>query len=119
MALKEDFDPVEEAIRAAIQAAVAPQIDELDKRLNGLRDEIRALEIRINEREVALERRFEEALRSRDKSKEAGLSGLEKRMEDGFISLRNVITYTNKRIDESLEIRERLARLEGRFGTRS
>jgi len=40
-------------------------------------------------------------------------------MEDGFVSMRNVIAYTNKRIDESLEIRERLARLEGRFGARS
>lgn len=58
------------------------------------------------------------------------MGSLEKRMEEGFASLRNEIdslrgemrqglAYSNKRVDEVLEIRERLAVLEAKLATRN
>ena len=40
-------------------------------------------------------------------------------MEESFIAVRNEIGYTNKRFDDALEIRERLAVFEARFAARS
>ncbi|HVA82114.1 MAG TPA: hypothetical protein VNF29_14400 [Candidatus Binataceae bacterium] len=89
MALKRTY----ETIKQAIQDVIAPQLQELKGEISGLRGEIAGLRGEI-----------------------AGLRGemrqIEKRMEEGFIALRGEIGYTNKRIDEALDIRERLAALE-------
>jgi hypothetical protein len=45
---------------------------------------------------------------------EERLGSLEKRMEEGFAAVRTEIGYTNRRLDEALEIRERLAALEAK-----
>jgi predicted nucleic acid-binding Zn-ribbon protein len=84
---------INETIKQAIQDVIAPQLQELKGEIAGLRGEIAGVRGEI-----------------------AGLRGemrqIEKRMEEGFIALRGEIGYTNKRIDEALDIRERLAALE-------
>src|SRR5216683_3320784 len=54
------------------------------------------------------------------------MHGLEKRVEEGFTSLRdeiqsvrNELTATNKRLDDALDMRERLAALEGKISART
>jgi len=54
------------------------------------------------------------------------MHGLEKRMEEGFASIRNEmqsvrneIAATNKRLDDALDVRERLAALEGKMSART
>jgi hypothetical protein len=98
---------VYETVKQAIQEVVAPQLQELKGDIAGLRGEIVGL------REMRQ---------------------IEKRMEDGFTSLRSEmhvrfaaldekfiqrLDHTNKRLEEALEIRERLAVLEARIASHS
>jgi len=95
-------------VEQAIQDVVAPQLQELKGDIAGLRGEM------------------------------AGLRGemrqIEKRLEDGFTSIRSEMNVrfgaldekftqrldsTNKRLEEALEIRERLAALEARVASQS
>ncbi|HEV8717956.1 MAG TPA: hypothetical protein VGX03_34710 [Candidatus Binatia bacterium] len=88
MAVKGMYDTV----RQVFQDIIAPQIE-------GLKGEIMALHTKVD----TLEKRMDERLGS-----------LEKRMEEGFAAVRTEISYTNRRLDEALEIRERLAALEAK-----
>lgn len=88
MAVKSMYD----AVRQVFQDIIAPQIE-------GLKGEIMALHTKVD----TLKKRMEERLGS-----------LEKRMEEGFAAVRTEIGYTNRRLDEALEIRERLAALEAK-----
>jgi hypothetical protein len=47
------------------------------------------------------------------------MHGLGKRMEEGFTSIRNELAATNKRLDDALDVRERLAALEGKMSPRT
>ncbi len=88
MALKGTY----EAVKQAIQDVTAPELQELKGGIAALKSEI------------------------------AGLRGemrqLEKRMEEGFAHLNQLIDMTNKRID-ALKIRERLAAVEAKLATRT
>lgn len=104
MALKGTY----ETVKQAIQDVIAPQLQELKGEIAGLRGEIKG--------EIA-------GLRGELKGEIAGLRGemrqIEKRMEEGFGALRSEIAITNKRIDEALNIRERLAALEAALSHRA
>jgi hypothetical protein len=47
------------------------------------------------------------------------MHGLEKRMEEGFTSIRHELAATNKRLDDALDVRERLAAIEGKLSART
>lgn len=84
---------------------VDSRIDTLEKQegLNAVRNEV-----------ASLEKRTEEGLAAR----RGEIVSLEKRMEAGFNAVRTEIGYTNRRLDEALEIRERLAALEAKVAAR-
>jgi hypothetical protein len=99
---------VYETVKQAIQEVVAPQLQELKGDIAGLRGEIVGLWGEMRQ--------------------------IEKRMEDGFTSLRSEMNvrfaaldekfiqrldHTNKRLEEALEICERLAVLEARIASHS
>ena len=46
---------------------------------------------------------------------EERFGSLEKQVEESFAAVRTEISYTNRRLDEALEIRERLASLEAKI----
>ena len=111
MALKGTY----ETIKQAFQDIIAPQLERINGEIAGLKMQIHSLEKRTEEGFISV--RHE-------------MGSLEKRMEEGFASLRNEIdslrgemrqglAYSNKRVDEVLEIRERLAVLEAKLATRN
>ncbi len=69
---------------------------------------------RVDSRIDTLEKRVEEGLNA----VRGEIVSLEKRMEAGFNAVRTEIGYTNRRLDEVLEIRERLAALEAKVAVR-
>ncbi len=77
------------------------------------------LEKRVDEHMGSLEKRMEAGLSGLEKRMQDGLGGLEKRMEEGFAAVRVEIAHTHRRVDNVLDIRERLAALEARFASRS
>jgi hypothetical protein len=111
MALKGTY----ETIKQAFQDIIAPQLERINGEIAGLKTQIHSLEKRTEEGFISV--RHE-------------MGSLEKRMEEGFASLRNEmdslrgemrqgLAYSNKRVDEVLEIRERLAVLEAKLATRN
>jgi len=129
-----------ETIKQAFQDIIAPQLERINGEIAGLKTQTHSLEKRMEEGFISvrhplgsLEKRMEEGFIS----VRHPLGSLEKRMEEGFSSLRNVmgslrnemdslrgemrqgLAYSNKRVDEVLEIRERLAVLEAKLATRN
>jgi len=125
MALKGTY----EAIKQAFQDIIAPQLERINGEIAGLKTQMHSLEKRTEEGFISV--RHE-------------MGSLEKRMEEGFASLRNEMgslrgemgllrnemdslrgemrqgfAYSNKRVDEVLEIRERLAVLEAKLASRN
>ncbi len=133
MVLRGTYD----TIKQAIQDVIAPQLQELKGdmaglrgEIGGLRGEMRQMEKRVDERMGSLEKRLGEGLGGLEKRMGEGLGGLErrmgeglggleKRMEEGFAAVRVEIAHTHRRLDDVLDIRERLAALEARFAPRS
>jgi len=122
MALRGTYD----TIKQANQDVIAPQLQELKGdmaglrgEIEGLRGEMRQMEKRVDERMGSLEKRIEEGLGGLERRMGEGLGGLEKRMEEGFAAVRVEIAHTHRRLDDVLDIRERLAALEARFAPRS
>ena len=111
-----------ETIKQAFQDIIAPQLERINGEIAGLKTQTHSLEKRMEEGFISVRH---------------PLGSLEKRMEEGFSSLRNVmgslrnemdslrgemrqgLAYSNKRVDEVLEIRERLAVLEAKLATRN
>ena len=82
-----------DTVRQAFQDIIAPQIE-------GLKGEITAVRTKVDSLEKRMEERF---------------GSLEKQVEESFAAVRTEISYTNRRLDEALEIRERLASLEAKI----
>jgi chromosome segregation ATPase len=108
-----------DTVKQAIQDIVAPQLQELKGDIAGFRGEIKG--------EIT-------GLRAEITGLRAEVRQIEKRMEDGFASIRNEMSvrfaaldekfsqrldHTNQRLDDALEIRERLAALEARVAAQS
>ncbi len=86
MAVKDIY----EAVKTAVQDIIAPQLEAVKGEISSLRIEIKRLDEKIDS--------------SRNEIK-ADISRLDEKL-----------LFTNKRLDEALEIRERLAVLEVRIG---
>jgi hypothetical protein len=125
MALKGTY----ETIKQAFQDVIAPQLERINGEIAGLKTQTHSLEKRTEEGFVSIRNEMG-SLRHEMGSLRHEMGSLEKRMEDGFASLRNEmdslrgemrqgLAYSNKRVDEVLEIRERLAVLEAKVATRN
>ena len=86
MAVKDIY----EAVKTAVQDIIAPQLEAVKGEISSLRIEIKRLDEKIDS--------------SRNEIK-ADISRLDEKL-----------LFTNKRLDEALEIRERLAVLEAKIG---
>jgi predicted nucleic acid-binding Zn-ribbon protein len=97
-----------ETVKQAIQDVVVPQLQELRGDIAGLRGEIVGLRGEIRQ----IEKRMED-----------GLASIRSEMNVRFAALDEKFTqrldFTNKRLEEALEIRERLAALEARVASHS
>jgi predicted nucleic acid-binding Zn-ribbon protein len=82
-----------ETLKQVFQDIVAPQLERINGQIEGLKVEMQSVR---NE-----------------------MHGLEKRMEEGFASIRNDLAATNKRLDDALDVRWRLAALEGKMSART
>ncbi|MBI3303483.1 MAG: hypothetical protein HYZ72_15575 [Deltaproteobacteria bacterium] len=92
-----------DTIRQLFQDIIAPQIEGLKGEMAALRAEVKG--------EMT-------ALRAEVHRMDGRIDMLEKRMEEGLAAVRTEISYTNRRLDEALEIRERLAALEAKVAAR-
>jgi predicted nucleic acid-binding Zn-ribbon protein len=136
MALKGTY----ETIKQAFQDIIAPQLERINGEIAGLKTQIHSLERRTDEGFASIRNEMgslRNEMGSLEKRMEEGfvsirneMGSLEKRMDDGFVSVRNEmdslrgemrqgLAYSNKRVDEVLEIRERLATLEAKLATRN
>ncbi len=131
------------AIERFIERTLAPRLEELSGEVRGLRGElgqidkrltesisslrnetvarIEALEARLNgridtmsERASAFERHVEERFAALDLRLDERLSAMDRRLDDKLSGLDEKIASTNKRFDQALDIRERLAALEAK-----
>lgn len=100
MALKGTYD----TLKQLFQDIIAPQLEKMSGEIGGLRTEVRSLEKRMEEGFAS----------SRNDS-----ASLRNEMESLRGEMRQGLAYTNKRLDEVLEIRERLAALEAKLANRN
>jgi predicted nucleic acid-binding Zn-ribbon protein len=84
-----------ETLKQAFQDIIAPQLERINGQIEGLKVEM-------------------QSVRNEIQSVRNEMHGLEKRMEEGFASIRNELAATNKRLDDALDVGERLAALEGK-----
>ena len=94
------------------------RIEALEARFNGRIDTLEAgLSGRIDtmsERASAFERHVEERLAAMDRRLDERLAAMDHRLDDKLSGLDEKIASTNKRFDQALDIRERLAALEAK-----
>jgi prefoldin subunit 5 len=92
-----------ETVKQAIQDLIAPDLERIKGQLTGVDARINALERGIDARMSALEKRVDEGFRA---------------VNDRIDTLKERVGESNKRLDEALDIRERLATLEAKFAAR-
>ena len=121
MAAKGMYDTVKQAI----QDLIAPDLERIKGQLTGVDARISAFEKSVDARISALEKGVDARISAFEKGVDARISALEKRVDEGFRAvndrldtLRERVAETNKRLDEALDIRERLATLEAKFAAR-
>src|SRR6266851_1986732 len=136
------------AIERFIERTLAPRLEELSGEVRGLRGElgqidkrltesisslrnetvarIDALEARLNgridtmsERASAFERHVEQRFAALDLRLDERLAAMDRRLDDKLSGLDEEIASTNKRFDQALDIRERLAAWRTRSRRRS
>jgi flagellar capping protein FliD len=102
----------------ALEARLNSRIETLEARLNGRIDTMSeralAFERHVEERFVALDLRLDERLAAMDRRLDERLATMDRRLDDKLSGLDEEIASTNKRFDQALEIRERLAALEAK-----
>jgi uncharacterized protein (DUF3084 family) len=107
-----------EIVKQVFQDVLVPQLEQISGKLEDLKIEMRS--IRTEMRGEAQTVRSEVQMAGGDvPSVRNETHGLEKRMEEGFASIRNELAATNKRLDDALDVRERLAVLEGEMSART
>ncbi|HXZ89404.1 MAG TPA: hypothetical protein VEF07_12585 [Candidatus Binataceae bacterium] len=132
MALKGTYD----TLKQLFQDIIAPQLEKMSGEISGLKTEIRSLEKRMEEG-FASSRNEMESLRGEMRQSHESLRGeigsvrgeigsvrgeigsVRGEMESLRGEMRQGLAYTNKRLDEVLEIRERLAALEAKLANRN
>jgi chromosome segregation ATPase len=118
MAIKGTYD----TIKQAIQDLIAPQLERISGEIAGLKTEVRSLEKRMEEGQSFLHQEIG-SLREEVRQGNGGLRGEMNSLREEIRSLREEtrqgLAYTNKRLDESAEIRERLAALEAKMAARN
>lgn len=143
MAIRGTYD----AIKQAIQDLIAPQLERIGGEIAGLKAEVHSLEKRMEEGQTLSHQEIG-SLREEVRQGQASLRGelgsfreeihsLREEMRQGQASfrgelgslreemhalreeMRQGLAYTNKRLDETAEIRERLAALEAKFAARN
>lgn len=100
------IEALEARINGRIDETVA-RIDTLEARLNGRIDS-------MSERASAFERHVEERFAALDLRLDERLAAIDRRLDDKLSGLDEKIASTNKRFDQALDIRERLAALEAK-----
>jgi hypothetical protein len=93
MALEGTYD----TLKQLFQDIIAPQLEKMSGEISGLKTEVRSLEKRMEE----------------------GFASSRNEMESLRGEMRQGLAYTNERLDEVLEIRERLAALEAKLANRN
>ncbi len=101
-----------DTVKQAIQDVVAPQLQELKGEIAGLRGEMSGLRGELRQIEKRMEEGFS-AGRNEVNSLRNEMNARLSALDEKFSSR---LDYTNKRLEEALEIRERLAALEARVG---
>jgi chromosome segregation ATPase len=99
--------------------AVKDRLASIEGEIKGLRSEIRRLDDKIDNGLAKLETKIDSGLgrlEERIAHLDDKLTGHVARLEDRIAHLDDKLTFTNKRLDEALEIRERLAALEAKVG---
>jgi len=139
MALKGTYD----TLKQLFQDIIAPHLEKMSGEISGLKTEIRSLEKRMEEG-FASSRNEMESLRGEMRQSHESLRGeigsvrgeigsvrgeigsvrgeigsVRGEMESLRGEMRQGLAYTNKRLDEVLEIRERLAALEAKLANRN
>jgi hypothetical protein len=122
MAIKGTYD----TIKQAFQDIIAPQLERINGEIAGLKTEVRSLEKRMEEgfasmrgetREGQTSIRTEvDSVREELRQGQAGLRGELNSLRE---EMRQGMSYMGKRLDETLEIRERLAALEAKLAARN
>src|SRR5262249_45859849 len=132
-----------DTVRQVFQDIIAPQIEGLKGEMTALRAEQHRLDEKMDLLTTLLTKRLEDGLGAVRAEVSAVRTELTKRLEDGLVALRAEVSavrteltkrledglvavraeigavrteigYTNRRLDETLEIRERLATLEAK-----
>jgi len=114
MALKGTY----ETIKQAFQDIIAPQLERINGEIAGLKTQIHSLEKRMEEGFVSI-RNGMDSLRGEMGSFRGEMGSLRNEMDSLRGEMRQGFAYSNKRVDEVLEIRERLAVLEAKLATRN
>src|SRR5579864_851719 len=102
-----------EIVAQFFQDVFVPQLQQISGKLEDLRVELRSTrtEMRGEAQTVSSEA---QVVPGGVPSVRNEMRSLEKRMDDGFTSIHNELAATNKRLDDAIDMRERLAALEGK-----
>ena len=107
-----------EIVKQFFQDVFVPQLEQISGKLEDLRVELRSIGTEMRG-EAQTVRNEVQVVWGGVPSVRNEMHGLEKRMEEGFASIRNELAATNKRLDDALDVRERLAVLEGEMSART
>jgi uncharacterized protein (DUF3084 family) len=103
-----------ETVAQFFQDVFVPQLEQISGKLEDLRAELKSIGTEVR-RDTQTVRSEVQAVRGGAPSVRDEMHGFERRMEEGFASIRKELAATNKRLDDALDVRERLATLEGKM----
>jgi chromosome segregation ATPase len=118
-----------ETLKQAFQDIIAPQLERINGQIEGLKFEMASLEKRMEEGFTSLRHEMQaglsaahseiQSVRGEIQSVRGEVHSLRNEMITSFSAVHSEIAATNKRLDDAIDMRERLAALEGKMSARS
>ncbi|MBI4489336.1 MAG: hypothetical protein HY694_09650 [Deltaproteobacteria bacterium] len=101
-----------ESIIVPEMQAVKDRLASIEGEIKSLRSEVKRLDDKIDNGLARLDNKIDTGIAQLDNKIDTGIA----RLEDRIGRVDDKLVFTNKRLDEVLEIRERLAALEAKVG---
>jgi chromosome segregation ATPase len=118
-----------ETLKQVFQDIIAPQLERINGQIEGLKVEMTSLEKRMEEGFTSLRNEMQaglsaahseiQSVRGEIQSVRGEVHSLRNEMITSFSAVHNEIAATNKRLDDAIDMRERLAALEGKMSART
>jgi chromosome segregation ATPase len=118
-----------ETLKQLFQDIIAPQLERINGQIEGLKVEMASLEKRMGEGFTSLRNEMQaglsaahseiQSVRGEIQAVRGEVHSLRNEMITSFSAVHNEIAATNKRLDDAIDMRERLAALEGKMSART